>query len=158
MTNKQIYVPDLLMPEDAAKIYVYSPKGLIIGSSEFFISFAIEFEGKKNEKYRIVFSGGPPSPKKLIFWEMQYKRIENIVTGEWSGFQNRLREIGLGMEEWGGYKENEEVEYMNNNRKIIQDTEMLMKWMSMEGLVIMVGTYFQIKVLGKLLNDKIIIW
>lgn len=60
------------MPEDAAKVYVYSPKGLIVATCEFYVHFGISFEGKKDEKYRIMFSGGPPSPKKVILWEIEY--------------------------------------------------------------------------------------
>ena len=102
-----------------------------------------------------MFSGGPPSPKKVVLWEIEFRKMQTSARS--NGMQTQLKEIAESLKEWGGYKQKEEVEYTNNNRKIVEDTQMLMKFMSVEGLLILLGSYLQIRLLGSLLKENIII-
>ena len=70
---------DTINPEDSAKVYLYAPDGKIIGSADFYWRFGMNFTSKANEKYRILFTGGPPSPKKMIIMEIDYEIVTKNI-------------------------------------------------------------------------------
>ena len=61
---------DQLSPMDLSKVYVYSPKGIIVKSVEFHEKFGFEFTVKANESFKITFVDGPPGPLKIFAWEL----------------------------------------------------------------------------------------